>query len=159
MEFVPAGEIIGEAHQVRTVGLRDSPQLPDGNYRFVDTYCTDPSCDCRKTMIQVFRNDVHVSTINFGWESVAFYQKWMGDSKDDGTSVSMRGAGIDLTSPDGVSPKGMLAFFMALLDEDWIAKFRAHYAAVKRKLAEPKQKKTDGGRIKSSSLPRVPLGD
>jgi len=41
MDFVPAGKIIGEAHQVRTVGLRDSRQLPDGDYRFVDTYCTD----------------------------------------------------------------------------------------------------------------------
>jgi len=74
MEFVPAGEIIGAAHQVRTVGLRNSRQLPDGDYRFVDTYCTDPSCDCRKTMILVYRNDVHVSTINFGWEPQSFYQ-------------------------------------------------------------------------------------
>lgn len=70
MEFVPAGEFIGEEHQVRTVGLRDSRQLPDGDYRFVDTYCTDPTCDCRKTMIIVYRNDVHVSTINFGREAV-----------------------------------------------------------------------------------------
>ena len=74
MEFIPAGEIIGAAHQVRTVGLRASRQLPDGDYRFVDTYCTDPSCDCRKTIILVYRNDVHVSTINFGWERESFYQ-------------------------------------------------------------------------------------
>ncbi len=30
MEFIPAGEIIGEAHQIRTVEIADSPQLPDG---------------------------------------------------------------------------------------------------------------------------------
>jgi len=138
MDFVPAGEIIGEAHQVRTVGLRDSRQLPDGNYRFVDTYCTDPSCDCRKTMILVYRNDVHVSTINFGWETDAFYQKWMGNSKDEEVTALMSGATIDITSPDRVPPQGMLAFFMALLDDNWRAKFRTHYAAVKTTLAKPK---------------------
>lgn len=141
MEFVPAGEFIGDAHQVRTVGLRDSRQLPDGNYRFVDMYCTDPACDCRKTMILVYRDDVHVSTINFGWESAAFYQEWIGDSHEDDIGVSMNGASIDITSPDGVSPRGMLAFFLALLDENWLAKFKKHYAGVKIRVAETRQKK------------------
>ncbi len=77
MEFVPAGEFIGAAHRVRTVELADSPHLPDGEYSFVDTYCIDPACDCRKTMIVVYRDGVHVSTINFGWETAAFYRKWM----------------------------------------------------------------------------------
>ncbi|MDD2598985.1 MAG: hypothetical protein PHO37_07160 [Kiritimatiellae bacterium] len=36
MTFVPAGEIIGEAHNIRVVSLRDSPQLPDGEYAFID---------------------------------------------------------------------------------------------------------------------------
>ncbi len=146
MEFVPAGEFIGDAHQVRTVGLRDSRQLPDGNYRFVDTYCTDPACDCRKTMILVYRDDVHVSTVNFGWESVAFYRQWMGGTPENDTGVSMSGASIDITSPDGVSPRGMLAFFLALLDENWTAKFRKHYAAVKMRVAETGQKKVAGSR-------------
>jgi hypothetical protein len=150
MEFVPAGEIIGAAHQVRTVGLRDSRQLPDGDYRFVDTYCADPSCDCRKTMILVFLNDVHVSTINFGWEPQSFYQEWMG-SQDDRIRGEMSGASIDSTSPNGVPAKGMLAFFMALLDENWIARFRAHYAAVKRELSESEGKgKSDGSRTTAS---------
>ena len=147
MEFVPAGEIIGASHQVRTVGLRDSRQLPDGDYRFVDMYCSDPSCDCRKTMILVYRDDVHVSTISFGWEPRSFYQEWMG-SKDDPVAGEMSGASIDITSPDGVPAKGMLAFFMALLDDNWIARFRAHYTAVKLQLSEAGQIKNDRSRTK-----------
>ena len=143
MEFIPAGEIIGNAHQVRTVGLQDSSQLPDGTYQFLDMYCADPSCDCRKSMITVLHNGVHVSTINFGWESPAFYKEWMGDPMDEDVGVSMSGASIDLSSPDGVSPKAILAFFIALLDEKWIGKFKAHYAAVKRGLAKSKGKTTD----------------
>ena len=141
MEFVPAGEFIGDAHQVRTVGLRDSPQLPDGDYRFVDTYCTDPSCDCRKTMILVYRNDKHVSTINYGWESRAFYREWMGHSSQNDIELSMSGSSIDITSPNHVPPRAMLAFFQALLDENWIAKFKTHYASVKAKVAETGKKK------------------
>jgi len=144
MEYAPAGEIIGAAHQVRTVRLADSKQLPDGDYRFIDMYCIDPSCDCRKTMIQVYHNDVLVSTINFGWESRNFYQKWMGCPKDCDIDPEIDGASIDIGSPDGVSPQGMLAFFKALLDDKWIARFKAHYAAVKQKLAETQQ--NDGSR-------------
>ena len=36
MEFTSAGEIIGEAHQVRTVEIADWPQLPDGEHQFVE---------------------------------------------------------------------------------------------------------------------------
>ncbi len=156
MEFVPAGDIIGVAHQVRTVSLADSRQLPDGDYRFVDMYCTDPSCDCRKTMILVYRNDVLVSTINFGWESRDFYQQWMGCTKEDEIIPEMAGATIDINSPDGVSPRGMLAFFNALLDDKWIGKFKTHYAAVKKKLAATQRQEDDGGRTAPRASRRLP---
>ena len=148
MEFAPAGEIIGEAHQVRTVRIAESDQLPNGDYRFIDMYCIDPSCDCRKTMIQVFHNDIHVSTINFGWESREFYQKWMEGSKDYDIDPVMDSASIDIGSPDKVNPRGMLALFNALLDEKWIVRFKTHYAAVKQTLAEMQQKKDGGSRTK-----------
>jgi hypothetical protein len=83
------------------VGLRDSPQLPDGDYTFVDMYCVDPECDCRKTMIHVLRNGTHVATINFGWESPEFYRKWMGRA-ENGSMPDMHGATIDITSPNKV---------------------------------------------------------
>lgn len=136
MEFTPAGEIIGKAHQVRTVRIIDSHQLPDGEYRFIDMYCTDPSCDCRKTIIQVFHNGTFVCTINYGWESPSFYEKWMGRKWGDETMPQMHGASIDITSPNRVSPKGILGLFNALLDERWVGIFKKHYDAVKAKLKE-----------------------
>ena len=131
MEFIPAGEIIGKAHQVRTVSIKQSPQLPDGEYSFIDTYCADPGCDCRKTMIQVMHNGKLVSVINYGWESAKFYEKWMGSSAPDNPISKMHGASIDITSPDLVSRDGILALFNALLNDIWIAKFERHYNAVK----------------------------
>ena len=77
MEFVPVGELIEDV-QVRTVTIAENPQIPAGEYTFVDMYCTDPSCDCRKTMISVLHNGTDVATIDFGWEPDAFYETWIG---------------------------------------------------------------------------------
>ena len=131
MEFVPAGEIIGDSHQVRSVRIKQSPQLPDGEYGFIDMYCTDPSCDCRKTMIQVMHNGKHVATINYGWESTAFYEKWMGKSDNGDSFPPMPGATIDFNSPNLVSEAGILGLFNALLNDIWIAKIKRHYQEVK----------------------------
>ncbi|MEW6667364.1 MAG: hypothetical protein AB1512_19340 [Thermodesulfobacteriota bacterium] len=150
MEFIPAGEIIGKAHQVRTVRIVESPQLPDGEYRFIDMYCTDPSCDCRKTIIQVFHNGVFVSTINYGWERPSFYEKWMGRKWGDDIMPQMHGASIDITSPNRVSPKGMLGLFNALLDKRWIGIFKKHYKAVKAKLKDNRVKGSESRTCRSS---------
>ncbi|GAW86459.1 conserved hypothetical protein [Bathymodiolus platifrons methanotrophic gill symbiont] len=131
MEFIPAGEIIGEAHQVRTVSIKQSPQLPDGEYSFIDTYCADPKCDCRKTMIQVIHNEKLVSIINYGWEAATFYENWMGSSAKGNPIPKMYGASIDITSPDLVRTDGILALFNALLNDIWVAKFKHHYDEVK----------------------------
>jgi hypothetical protein len=131
MEFIPAGEVIGEAHQVRSVRIAQSPQLPDGEYSFIDMYCSDPSCDCRKTMIQVMHNGKLVSIINYGWESAGFYEKWVGSDTDGNLFPPMNGATIDLTSPNLVGEEGMLGLFYALLNDMWIAKFKRHYKEVK----------------------------
>ncbi len=136
MEFIPAGEIIGEAHQVRTVSIKQSPQLPDGEYSFIDTYCADSECDCRKTMIQVMHNGKHVSVINYGWESATFYENWMGSSAKDNLMPEMHGASIDMTSPDLVSREGMLALFNELLNDMWVAKFKHHYDEVKAAISK-----------------------
>jgi len=141
MKFVPAGEVIGQAHRVRTVGLRGSPHLADGDYTFVDMYCVDPNCDCRKTMIQVMRDNTYVATINFGWESPGFYRKWMGGDKDE-AMPQLHGATIDISSPNRVSEHGMLTFFRALLDESWVEIIKCHYNAVKSRLAaQPRAQK------------------
>lgn len=131
MEFIAAGEIIGDLHQVRSVQIERSPQLPDGEYSFIDMYCSDPGCDCRKTMIQVLHNGKHVSTINYGWEPAEFYEKWMESSKEDTPFPSMAGASIDITSPNRVNEEGVIGLFYALLNDTWIAKFKNHYRAVK----------------------------
>ena len=138
MEFIPAGEIIGDMHQVRSVSIRQSPKLPDGEYGFVDTYCNDSKCDCRKTMIQVMLNGKLVSIINYGWESKAYYKNWIGgDEDDDDEFVSgMHGASIDISSPNLVDENAILELFNALKNDMWISKFKFYYNEVKTTISK-----------------------
>ena len=138
MQFIPAGEIIGDLHQVRTVRIARNPQLPDGDYSFVDSYCTDLSCDCRKTMIHVLHGGQCVSIINFGWEKPSYYKEWMGvntEAEDEITSL-MCGSSIDISSPDLVSSEAILDLFNSLLNKEWIGIFKRNYAAVKADSAQ-----------------------
>ncbi|WP_430754815.1 SEC-C metal-binding domain-containing protein [Magnetovirga frankeli] len=143
MTFIPAGEFIGQAHRVRTVTLVDSQELPDGEYSFIDMYCDEPDCDCRKTMIQVQHNGKPVAIINFGWESADYYRQWMGTS-DDGVFPPMDGASIDLTSPNLLNPDAILVLFQRLLNDFWIEKMKNDYKAVKAAVSvcqtQPRQK-------------------
>ena len=137
MSFIAAGEILGATALVRTLTIAHHAELPDGTYEMVETYCTDPGCDCRKTMILVHHDRRHVSTINFGWETPEFYTRWYGAPLDARTRAEMQGPSIDLNSPDLVPPGAMLAFFSALLDARYLEHLRAQYTRFRAALAPP----------------------
>ena len=132
MYFKPAGEVLGDTHQIRTVTISDDPRLPDGEYKFVDYYCTDKACDCRKTIIQVFHENRHVSTVDYGWETPKFYLKWQKSTKDKKMAQDMSGLSIDFMSPDLVSAEGILALVKHLMDEKWRATIKENYRLVRQ---------------------------
>lgn len=45
-------------------------ELPEDEYAFVENYCTDPSCDCRRVVIAVLsaRQRAQVATINYAFD-------------------------------------------------------------------------------------------
>ena len=137
MSFISAGEILGTRTPVRTLTIAHFPELPDGDYAMVEAYCTDPGCDCRKTMIFVHLDRRHVSTINFGWESPKFYARWYGAPLDARTLAEMKGPCIDLNSPNLVPPGAMLAFFSKLLEAHYIEHLRLQYTRFRAALAKP----------------------
>ena len=126
--------MIGDKHQIRHITLSDDPLLPAGKYVFFDLYCTDPDCDCRKTMIHVLHEGNVASVVNYGWESPKFYCDWMGAGPDDEMAIEMSGVSIDFSSPNRVSPEGMLVLMNHLLDENWRHLIKSHYAEVRASL-------------------------
>jgi len=137
MGFIPAADILGPTTPTRTLRLTGHPRLPNGEYILMDTYCTDAGCDCRKTMVLVYHERRHVSTIAYGWETTAFYQAWYGRPLDAQTRAEMQGPSIVLGSPDLVAPEPMLELFDTLLDDTYQAHFRHQYARFRAAIATP----------------------
>src|SRR5258707_102090 len=69
------------AQETRTIKLLDTHGgLPADSYGFLELYCNDPACDCRRVLLQVrteAKPDKILATINYGWESLASYRKWL----------------------------------------------------------------------------------
>jgi hypothetical protein len=135
-QFIPAGELLGPECQVRTITLANDPHLPSGEYTFIDTYCTDNTCDCRKTIIQIFHDEKLVSIVSYGWESPKFYLRWLGSTRDVELAKEMSGVTIDPSSPDLVSPQGILLLVKHLMDPKWISMLKENYRLI-RKITKP----------------------
>jgi hypothetical protein len=61
-------------------GVRLDSSLSDGEYAFVEFYCGDLNCDCRRVFIEVIarhRKDEVLASINYGWEQESFYRRRM----------------------------------------------------------------------------------
>lgn len=136
MTFIPAGLLLGPNTPTRTVILGPGSNLPAGEYVFQPHFCTDPGCDCRKAMIHVFYNGTVVSLINFGWESIAYYERWFGQSPlDQDILDSMKGPAIDIQSPNKIPPKHILDFFKAvILNEEFRLMICDQYTAFRAKI-------------------------
>ena len=64
--------------------------LPVGEYGFIEFYCDDPGCDCRRVLLQVTQPQAPqtLATINYGWESAEFYTRWMHGDAQAGREIT-----------------------------------------------------------------------
>lgn len=77
--------------EVRCIHLQPAPGVPltsglsAGEYAFVEFYCEDLNCDCRRVFIQVLarhQQDQVLASINYGWEEESFYRERMSYDPD-----------------------------------------------------------------------------
>ena len=123
--------------------------LPAGEYAFLELYCEDPKCDCRRVLLQVIsrqRPREILATINYGWESAVFYTKWMHGDAQAGREIT--DACLDLLNPQSRYADHLLDVFREQLmtDPAYVARLARHYEMFKATLQSPAQ----------SSLPLPP---
>jgi hypothetical protein len=74
MPFVPFYALCPEdaVRETRSVHAQS------GIYSFVEPFCDEPGCDCRRAYFEVFKNDKggRLATLTWGWEPPAFYRNW-----------------------------------------------------------------------------------
>lgn len=127
-------------YETRAVTLLENNEweLPAGEYGFVDSYCNDNDCDCRKVMIAVVGgNGSRIeATIGYGWESAAFYTTWFdGDEK---LAKAMAGSHLEIGAQQSSNAQTWLTFWnnLMLKDEEYLARIRRHYRLFKKPILE-----------------------
>jgi hypothetical protein len=90
--------------------------LPVGDYGFIEFYCEERGCDCRRVIFRVVslqHPERILATINYGWESVQFYTRWMHGDAEAGREIS--DAVLDPLNPNSELADALLEAFRELL--------------------------------------------
>jgi hypothetical protein len=108
--------------------------LPPGEYGFFELFCIDPDCDCRRTILQVrspqFPGRI-LATINYGWESEAFYNKRMPWDENAGREITS--ASLDPLNPQSELADALLDGFREYVRRDsfFPQQLKRHYKLFK----------------------------
>lgn len=117
--------------EMRVLRLNGYGLIPDDEYALFEYYCPDPACDCRRVVIHVVAHSdrqVH-ATINYGWESLAFYQRWMGDPR---AAADCQGPALDPLNPQSIfAPAFLELFHHVIQDPTYVARLQQHYRLFK----------------------------
>ena len=96
-------------------------RVPKGSYAFLECYCTDPGCDCRRTTLLVINEKgKQKAAINFGFD----------------LDREMAGPFLDLLQEQAPYAEELLDFFVDAINSDteWLAGMYQRYRAVRRKV-------------------------
>lgn len=117
------------ARETRFVTVPPEQELPVGDFGFLELYCDEPGCDCRRVTICVLRPETGWSriwaTISYGWESLDFYREWGGTHSDP---IEMMGPGLDTLNPQSEYSPALLDLFRLFLQSpDYVERLKRHY--------------------------------
>jgi hypothetical protein len=123
--------------------------LPAGDYGWLEMYCDEAGCDCRRVFFMVVctqRKETD-AVIAWGWEDRAFYAGWLGRD-DAGTIDELQGPILNVASPQSSNAPALLdlARTVLLADADYVARIKRHYAMFREKIeagGEEKSAKSD----------------
>jgi hypothetical protein len=146
--FTPQMEVFGarfpvlasEETRVVTI-LEDDGPIPRGEYGFIEFYCNDIKCDCRRVQIRVCSEnhppDNSWAGINFGWETEAFYRKWLRASNEDAKGIT--GASLEPFASNSRYACDFLRLFQTHLmtDQNYVDRLARHYQIFKQSLKKP----------------------
>jgi len=125
--------------ETRTVTVLDFStfNLPPADYTFLEMFCDEPGCDCRRIFLSVvssLQKNI-VAVITWGWEKREFYVKWMGD--DEPLIIrDLIGPALNLASPQSNLAPALLDLFRNVLLKDaiYVDRIKQHYAMFRQKI-------------------------
>jgi hypothetical protein len=110
----------------------ESGGLPVGEYNFFELYCDEVGCDCRRVLITVYNPDTGEkvwATINYGWETEAYYRKW---SRAPELAEGIAEATLDpVCSQTEHAPVFLEIFKQFVADLAYVERLKRHYRTFK----------------------------
>lgn len=132
--------------ETRTLTLLPSfkPGLPWGKYAFLEMYCDEQGCDCRRVFFSVAssRTKNIEAVLAYGWEPPSFYTTWLGDG-DPHTIAELKGPSLDLGSPQSKLAPAILDIFNTVLlnDTEYMDRVIRHYKLFRNYIDRSKRTK------------------
>ena len=125
--------------ETRTITVFDSSDfgIPAGDYGFLEMFCDEPGCDCRRVFFYVQsseRNSLE-AVIAYGWESLDFYARWLLDD-DPHIVADLKGPCLNLGSPQSEHAPALLDFLRNVLlrDKAYVERIQRHYKMFREKI-------------------------
>lgn len=135
--------------ETRTVALPAGSDLglPADSYAFLELYCSETGCDCRRVYFQVVAQSnpgVVLAVISWGWEPLEFYRRWGSFPKTAKDAKGMKGPALaPLNRQSDLAPALLeLAGNVLLSSPEYVERIKRHYALFRGKIDGRK----DGGR-------------
>ena len=132
------------AKETRSITVQSRNDLPAGEYGFIELYCDEADCDCRRVIIIVTSatGPKIWATINYGWEGLQFYEKWL-HSKED--APGCKGPSLDpLNTQTEYAPTLLRLFDWILEDQAYVERLKRHYYLFKGVIQKAHRSKRQG---------------
>ncbi|MFM0515160.1 hypothetical protein [Paraburkholderia sp. RL17-373-BIF-A] len=111
------------SRETRAVIVSAGTPIPADEYDFVEFFCADKRCDCRRVSLQVvgqLSGPKIWATINYGWETEQFYRKLAGE----GWSRPI----LDPFNPQSAYSAFFLKVFEDMIrDKAYVDRLKRHY--------------------------------
>ena len=121
--------------------------LPAGQYAFLESYCGDRKCDCRRVFINVGYLDKSFSagkeklrilaTIGYGWDTLDYYSTWFGRrddlTPDEDIVRDFKGPVLEIGGVYSEHSQKVLKLFKEVMLNDavFIQRLKKHYKLFK----------------------------
>lgn len=123
-------------HVLQKPGAPPTSGLPAGEYAFVEFYCENLECDCRRVFIQVIarhQQDRVLASINYGWEDESFYRERMPYNPEAPQEI-VQGSLDPINAQSEHSDELLWWFRQQVQDELYRLRLRRHYELFREEL-------------------------
>lgn len=126
-----------ETRSIILVSNENEFDLPAGNYSFIEMFCNEKNCDCRRVIFSVFNDNqkIALANIGYGWESESFYKKWNRNNDKTMARQMMKPSLNEMTQQSEYARKILIMFNKVLLPStSYLARVKAHYLLFRKEI-------------------------